>query len=88
MGRMRSALRAYVLQTPDPAAALRLLDRKIQYFEPDAMATVLYGLYSQETGEFVRTSGECPGTRRHSRSRAQPALWPPGALSAESSRAA
>ncbi|HEY1666330.1 MAG TPA: GAF domain-containing SpoIIE family protein phosphatase [Trebonia sp.] len=56
MGRMRSALRAYVLQTADPAAALRLLDRKIQYFEPDAMATVLYGLYNPGTGEFVCSS--------------------------------
>jgi sigma-B regulation protein RsbU (phosphoserine phosphatase) len=56
IGRMRSALRAYVLQTADPAAALRLLDRKIQYFEPDAMATVLYGLYSPGTGEFVCSS--------------------------------
>jgi phosphoserine phosphatase RsbU/P len=56
MGRMRSALRAYVLETSDPAAALRLLDRKIQYFEPDAMATVLYGLYRPETGEFVCSS--------------------------------
>jgi serine phosphatase RsbU (regulator of sigma subunit) len=53
---MRSALRAYVLETPDPAAALRSLDRKIQYFEPDAMATVLYGLYSPGTGEFVCSS--------------------------------
>jgi serine phosphatase RsbU (regulator of sigma subunit) len=56
MGRMRSALRAYVLETADPAAALRLLDRKIQYFEPDAMATVLYGLYSPGTGELVCSS--------------------------------
>jgi serine phosphatase RsbU (regulator of sigma subunit) len=56
MGRVRSALRAYVLETADPAAALRLLDRKIQYFEPDAMATVLYGLYSPGTGEFVCSS--------------------------------
>jgi putative methionine-R-sulfoxide reductase with GAF domain len=56
MGRMRSALRAYVLETADPAAALRMLDRKIQYFEPDAMATVLYGLYSAGTGELVVSS--------------------------------
>jgi serine phosphatase RsbU (regulator of sigma subunit)/putative methionine-R-sulfoxide reductase with GAF domain len=56
MGRVRSALRAYVLETPDPAVALRMLDRKIQYFEPDAMATVLYGLYTHETGEFVFSS--------------------------------
>ena len=56
MGRMRSALRAYVLETADPATALRMLDRKIQYFEPDAMATVLYGLYTPRTGEFVVSS--------------------------------
>jgi sigma-B regulation protein RsbU (phosphoserine phosphatase) len=61
MGRMRSALRAYVLQTADPATALRLLDRKIQYFEPDAMATVLYGLYTPGTGEFtVSSAGHLP----------------------------
>jgi serine phosphatase RsbU (regulator of sigma subunit) len=61
MGRMRSALRAYVLQTPDPATALRMLDRKIQYFEPDAMATVLYGLYTPQTGEFtVSSAGHLP----------------------------
>lgn len=56
MGRMRSALRAYVLETSDPATALRMLDRKIQYFEPDAMATALYGLYTPWTGEFAASS--------------------------------
>ena len=61
MGRMRSALRAYVLETPDPATALRMLDRKIQYFEPNAMATVLYGLYTPETGDFtVSSAGHLP----------------------------
>ena len=61
MGRMRSALRAYVLETPDPATALRMLDRKIQYFEPNAMATVLYGLYTPPTGEFtVSSAGHLP----------------------------
>ena len=61
MGRTRSALRAYVLETADPATALRMLDRKIQYFEPDAMATVLYGLYTPATGEFtVSSAGHLP----------------------------
>ena len=61
MGRMRSALRAYVLETADPATALRMLDHKIQYFEPNAMATVLYGLYSPRTGEFaVSSAGHLP----------------------------
>jgi phosphoserine phosphatase RsbU/P len=42
MGRMRSALRAYALETSDPAEVLTRLDRKMQHFEPGALATVLY----------------------------------------------
>ena len=61
MGRMRSALRAYVLETADPATALRMLDRKMQYFEPDAMATVLYGVYTPGTGELdISSAGHLP----------------------------
>jgi phosphoserine phosphatase RsbU/P len=61
MGRMRSALRAYALEAADPATTLRMLDRKIQYFEPDAMATVLYGLYTPLTGELtVSSAGHLP----------------------------
>jgi serine phosphatase RsbU (regulator of sigma subunit) len=44
MGRMRSALRAYALETRDPADVLGRLDRKMQYFEADVMATVLYAV--------------------------------------------
>jgi putative methionine-R-sulfoxide reductase with GAF domain len=44
MGRMRSALRAYALETRDPAEVLDRLDRKMQHFEADAMATVLYAV--------------------------------------------
>jgi serine phosphatase RsbU (regulator of sigma subunit) len=44
MGRMRSALRAYALETTDPAEVLGRLDRKMQHFEPDALATVLYAV--------------------------------------------
>ena len=44
MGRMRSALRAYALETTDPAEVLDRLDRKMQHFEPDALATVLYAV--------------------------------------------
>ncbi|HVW41821.1 MAG TPA: SpoIIE family protein phosphatase [Amycolatopsis sp.] len=42
MGRLRSALRAYALETTDPAEVLTRLDRKAQHFEPGMMATVLY----------------------------------------------
>jgi phosphoserine phosphatase RsbU/P len=45
MGRMRSALRAYALETSDPAEVLARLDRKMQHFEPDALATVLYAVF-------------------------------------------
>ncbi|TVT54777.1 SpoIIE family protein phosphatase [Amycolatopsis rhizosphaerae] len=43
MGRFRSALRAYALETDDPAEVLTRLDRKALHFEPGMMATVLYG---------------------------------------------
>jgi putative methionine-R-sulfoxide reductase with GAF domain len=45
MGRLRSALRAYALDRTDPADVLTSLDRKIQHFEPGAMATVLYARF-------------------------------------------
>jgi len=45
MGRMRSALRAYALETVDPADILTRLDRKIQHFEPDALATILCAVF-------------------------------------------
>jgi phosphoserine phosphatase RsbU/P len=41
---VRSARRAYALETRDPAEVLGRLDRKMQHFEPDAMATVLYAV--------------------------------------------
>jgi phosphoserine phosphatase RsbU/P len=44
MGRIRSALRAYALETDDPADVLTRLDRKIQLFEPNAMATAAYAV--------------------------------------------
>jgi serine phosphatase RsbU (regulator of sigma subunit) len=60
MGRMRSALRAYVLETSDPSVALAKLDRKMQYFEADTMATVLYGLLDPETGTLEISSAGHP----------------------------
>lgn len=48
MGRMRSALRAYALETSDPAEVLARLDRKMQHFEPEALATVLYAVFEPE----------------------------------------
>jgi putative methionine-R-sulfoxide reductase with GAF domain len=44
MGRLRSALRAYALEFPDPAEVLGKLDRKASHFEHDTMATVAYAV--------------------------------------------
>jgi sigma-B regulation protein RsbU (phosphoserine phosphatase) len=46
MGRIRSALRAYALESDDPGEVLERLNRKIRHFEPDAMATVLCMMFS------------------------------------------
>lgn len=44
MGRLRSALRAYALEFPDPADVLGKLDRKASHFEARTMATVGYAV--------------------------------------------
>jgi sigma-B regulation protein RsbU (phosphoserine phosphatase) len=74
MGRMRSALRAYALETRDPAEVLGRLDRKMQHFEPDAMATVLYAVLDPGL-DLMRVSltGHFP---RSARRRAGPRNWP------------
>jgi serine phosphatase RsbU (regulator of sigma subunit) len=46
MGRLRSALRAYALESDDPAEVLGKLDNKVRHFEPGMIATVLYGIWA------------------------------------------
>ncbi len=61
MGRIRSALRAYALETDDPADVLTRLDRKIQLFEPDAMATAAYAVIDPaRTSLTVSLAGHLP----------------------------
>jgi sigma-B regulation protein RsbU (phosphoserine phosphatase) len=61
MGRIRSALRAYALETADPADVLTRLDRKIQLFEPDAMATAAYAVIDPTRTTFtVSLAGHPP----------------------------
>jgi phosphoserine phosphatase RsbU/P len=61
MGRMRSALRAYALEASDPAEVLARLDRKMQHFEPDALATVLYAVFDQSLDRVrVSSAGHLP----------------------------
>jgi phosphoserine phosphatase RsbU/P len=50
MGRLRSALRAYALEYPDPAEVLGKLDRETSHFERDTMATVGYAVVDSGTG--------------------------------------
>ncbi|MGH3980499.1 MAG: ATP-binding SpoIIE family protein phosphatase [Pseudonocardiaceae bacterium] len=45
MGQLRSALRAYALVGGDPTEVLGRLDREVQHFEPEVMATVLYAMF-------------------------------------------
>ena len=61
MGRIRSALRAYALETADPAEVLDRLDRKMRHFEPDAMATVLCAMISPSRDQIrICSAGHLP----------------------------
>lgn len=61
MGRLRSALRAYALETTDPADVLDRLDIKIRHFEPDAMATVLYAVFDHSLDQVrISSAGHLP----------------------------
>ena len=61
MGRMRSSLRSYALETTDPSEVLGRLDRKMQHFEPDAMATVLYAVFEPGLNQLhVALAGHFP----------------------------
>jgi sigma-B regulation protein RsbU (phosphoserine phosphatase) len=44
MGRIRSALRAYALESYDPAAVLTRLDEMVCHFEAEEIATLLYAV--------------------------------------------
>ena len=61
MGRIRSVLQAYALQTANPAELLDRLDRKMRYFEPDALATVLCAMISPTRDQIrICSAGHLP----------------------------
>ncbi len=61
MGRIRSALRAYALESADPADVLTRLDRKVQLFEPGAMATAIYAVLDPTlTSVTMSSAGHLP----------------------------
>ena len=81
MGRIRSALRAYALETTDPVDILDRLDRKIRYFEPDALATVLCAMISPSQGQVrVCSAGHLPPIIARPGQPATPAGVAPGLL--------
>ena len=81
MGRIRSALRAYALEFPDPPDVLRKLDHKMQYFEGDVMATVSYAVLDPDSGQLrISSAGHLPpviATPGQSAALAQIAVDPP-----------
>jgi anti-anti-sigma factor len=61
MGRIRSSLRSYALETADPAEVLDRLARKMRHFEPDAMATVLCAVVSRSHDQVrICSAGHLP----------------------------
>jgi phosphoserine phosphatase RsbU/P len=61
MGRLRSALRAYAIESRTPSEALTRLDRKFAHFEPDEMATILYVTVASDLSELtVSSTGHPP----------------------------
>jgi sigma-B regulation protein RsbU (phosphoserine phosphatase) len=61
MGRMRSALRSYALEFPEPADVLHKLDQKMQYFEGEVMATVSYAVLDRVSGQLrISSAGHFP----------------------------
>ena len=61
MGRIRSSLQSYALDTTDPAQVLDRLDRKLRHFEPETMATVLCAMISPSRGHIrICSAGHLP----------------------------
>jgi phosphoserine phosphatase RsbU/P len=81
MGRMRSALRAYALETRDPAEVLDKLDRKMQHFEPEALATILYAVADPGLDQMhVSLAGHFPPVVAHPGAPAELADIAPGLM--------
>jgi phosphoserine phosphatase RsbU/P len=81
MGRMRSVLRAYALESDDPGEVLERLSRKMRHFEPDAMASVLCAMISPSLDQMrVSSAGHLPPLIAYPGQPAGPAEIPPSVL--------
>jgi phosphoserine phosphatase RsbU/P len=68
MGRLRSALRAYALETESPSDILTRLDRKAQHFESDTMATAICAIVDQSLERVhMSVAGHPPPALAHAR---------------------
>jgi len=87
MGRMRSVVRAYSMETEDPADVLGRLDAKMRHFEPDAMATVLCAMISPSLAEArISSAGHPPSLLASPGEPARLADVPPDVLIGAASR--
>jgi phosphoserine phosphatase RsbU/P len=60
MGRLRTAIRAYVLEGASPGEVIALTDRNLQYFEPGEMATAICVRYEPGCDHLVVASAGHP----------------------------
>jgi PAS domain S-box-containing protein len=60
MGQIRSMLRAYAIDDPDPAAALERTNAAVIRLLPDALATVVYAVLNPATGDLVYANAGHP----------------------------
>lgn len=60
MGQVRSMLRAYAIDDPDPAAALERTNAAVVRLLPDALATVVYAVLDPASGDLVYANAGHP----------------------------
>jgi serine phosphatase RsbU (regulator of sigma subunit) len=60
MGQLRSMLRAYAIDDPDPAAALERTNAAVLRLLPDALATVVYAVLDPASGDLVYANAGHP----------------------------
>ncbi len=60
MGQVRSVLRAYAVDNPDPAAALERTNAAVAQLLPDALATVVYAVLDPATGDLAYANAGHP----------------------------
>jgi serine/threonine-protein kinase RsbW len=60
MGQLRSMLRAYAIDDPDPAAALERTNAAVIRLLPDALATAVYAVLDPASGDLVYANAGHP----------------------------